>query len=169
MATPRVTNEESYLFQKFLRGAVGTNNIDSEARLGYFPAQLIQWRMLGYSGGTFPIDVAIEQAAAVVVLGSDLKSESAGFAYRVIQATTKNETRVVVAGSAQHIDQSYEQLRKYRPAARPGSWPSLDKGHPGGKGLENRAFIDADTAESSLRSARPSTESPSSRSPRRAA
>ena len=98
IGSPRVTNEESYLFQKFLRGAVGTNNIDSEARLGFLPSQVIQYEMLGYSGGTYPMD-AIETADAVVVIGSDLKGESAGFAYRVIQAATKNNAKLVLVNS----------------------------------------------------------------------
>ncbi|MDD2542404.1 MAG: molybdopterin-dependent oxidoreductase, partial [Desulfuromonadaceae bacterium] len=98
IGSPRVTNEESYLFQKFLRGALGSNNIDSEARLGYLPSQVIQWEMLGYSGGTFSMDV-IEKATAIIVIGADLKAESAGFAYRVIQAATKNNAKLVVAGS----------------------------------------------------------------------
>lgn len=98
IGSPRVTNEESYLFQKFFRAALGSNNIDSEARLGYLPSQVIQWEMLGYSGGTFSMDV-IEKAAAVVVIGADLKAESAGFAYRVIQAVTRNDARLVLANS----------------------------------------------------------------------
>ncbi|MDD5285966.1 MAG: molybdopterin-dependent oxidoreductase [Desulfuromonadaceae bacterium] len=98
IGSPRVTNEESYLFQRFFRAALGSNNIDSEARLGYLPSQVIQWEMLGYSGGTYSMDV-IEKAAAVVVIGSDLKAESAGFAYRVIQAVTKNDARLVLANS----------------------------------------------------------------------
>ena len=98
IGSPRVTNEESYLFQKFMRGAVGTNNIDSEARLGFLPSQIIQYEMLGYSGGTFGME-AIEKATAVVVIGADLKAESAGFAYRVIQAATKNNAKLVLAGS----------------------------------------------------------------------
>ncbi len=98
IGSPRVTTEESYLFQKFLRGALGSNNIDSEARLGYLPAQEVQWKMLGYSGGTNGMD-AIEKATAIVVIGADLKAESAGFAYRVIQAATKNDAKLVLAGS----------------------------------------------------------------------
>jgi formate dehydrogenase alpha subunit len=98
IGSPRVTNEESYLFQKFLRGALGSNNIDSEARLGYLPAQVIQWEMLGYSGGTCGME-AIEKATAIIVIGADLKAESAGFAYRAIQAATKNDAKLVLAGS----------------------------------------------------------------------
>ena len=98
IGSPRVTNEENYLFQKLFRGALGSNNIDSEARLGYLPSQVLQWRMVGYSGGTTGM-AAIEKAATVIVLGADLKAESPGFAYRVIQASTKNNAKVVVASS----------------------------------------------------------------------
>jgi len=146
IGSPRVTNEESYLFQKFLRGAVGTNNIDSEARLGYFPAQLTQWRMLGYSGGTSAMD-AIEQATAVVVLGSDLKSESAGFAYRVIQAATKNDARVVVAGSRPSwINSHANSFLQYRPGSEAWLVAGLNKAILA-EGLENKDFIAADTKE----------------------
>ena len=33
LSSARCTNEENYLFQKFLRAAVGTNNVDHCARL----------------------------------------------------------------------------------------------------------------------------------------
>ncbi|GFE62353.1 molybdopterin-dependent oxidoreductase [Geobacter sp. AOG2] len=146
IGSPRVTNEESYLFQKFLRGAVGTNNVDSEARLGYFPAQLIQWRMLGYSGGTYTMD-AIEQASAVVILGSDLKSESAGFAYRMIQAATKNDAKVVVAGArATWINSYANSFLQYRPGSEAWLVTGLNKAILA-EGFENKEFIAADTKE----------------------
>ena len=117
IGSPRVTNEESYLFQKFLRGAVGTNNIDSEARLGYLPSQVIQYEMLGYSGGTYAMD-AIEKAAAVIVIGGDLKAESPGFAYRVIQAATKNDARLIVATSrVSSINKFANAFLQYRPGS----------------------------------------------------
>ena len=117
IGSPRVTNEESYLFQKFLRGAVGTNNIDSEARLGFFPAQVVQHEMLGYSGGTYAMDT-IEKASAVVVLGSDLKGESPGFAYRVIQAATKNDAKLVMATSrATSMNKFANAFLQYRPGS----------------------------------------------------
>ena len=117
IGSPRVTNEENYLFQKFLRGALGSNNIDSEARLGYLPAQVIQWEMLGYSGGTYGME-AIEKATAIVVIGADLKAESAGFAYRAIQAATKNDAKLVLAGSR---DSSMNKFANAFLQCRPGS------------------------------------------------
>ena len=54
LGSPRVTNEESFLFQKFLRAAVGSNNIDSEARLGFAQAQSQMLRRFGFSGASTP-------------------------------------------------------------------------------------------------------------------
>ncbi len=146
IGSPRVTNEESYLFQKFLRGAVGTNNIDSEARLGYFPAQIIQHEMLGYSGGTRAMD-AIEQATAVVVIGADLKAESAGFAYRVIQASGRNNAKLVVATSrATSMNKFANAFLQYRSGSEAWLAAGLNKAILA-EGLENKAFIAADTKE----------------------
>lgn len=140
IGSPRVTNEESYLFQKFLRAAVGTNNIDSEARLGFLPAQVIQYEMLGYSGGTFPMD-AIEKATAVIVIGADLKAESPGFAYRVIQAATKNDAKLVVATSrATSMNKFANAFLQYRPGSEAFLVAGLNKALIA-EGLQNTAFI----------------------------
>ena len=149
-----MTNEESYLFQKFLRGAVGTNNIDSEARLGYFPAQVIQYEMLGYSGGTYAMD-AIENASAVIVIGGDLKGESAGFAYRVIQAATKNDAKLVLATArATSMNKFANVFLQYRPGSEAWLVAGLNKAILA-EGLENKEFIEnnakgLDTLQASL-------------------
>jgi predicted molibdopterin-dependent oxidoreductase YjgC len=39
IASPRCTNEDNYVFQKFMRTTIGTNNIDSTARMGFAGAQ----------------------------------------------------------------------------------------------------------------------------------
>lgn len=117
IGSARVTNEDSYLFQKFFRGALGSNNIDSEARLGYLPSQILQWELLGYSGGTFDMNT-IEKANSIVVIGADLKPESAGFAYRVIKAVNKNDAKLVL------INSRGTSMNKYANAflqCRPGS------------------------------------------------
>jgi len=145
IGSPRVTNEESYLFQKFLRAAVGTNNIDSEARLGFFPAQVIQHEMLGYSGGTYAMDV-IEKATAVIVIGADLKAESPGFAYRVIQAATKNDARLVVATSrATSMNKFANAFLQYRPGSEAFLVAGLNKAVLA-EGLAHTAFVEKNTA-----------------------
>lgn len=96
IGSPRVTNEENYLFQKLFRGAIGTNNIDSEARFGYAKAQDILRKALGTTGATATID-KVDHAGAVLVFGADLNAEATGLEYRVIKATTKNDARLVLA------------------------------------------------------------------------
>lgn len=98
ISSPRITNEENYLFAKLITQGIGSPNLDSEARLGYAQAQEIQRKMIGMTGGTAAMD-AIEQADCVIVLGSDLKAESAGFGYRVIQAATKHDAKLLIASA----------------------------------------------------------------------
>jgi len=100
LGSPRVTNEESFLFQKFLRSAVGTNNIDSEARLGFAQAQAQLLRKFGVSGASTTID-KLEDAQAIIVIGTDLNAESTGTEYRVIKAATKKDAKLVLANMRQ--------------------------------------------------------------------
>ena len=115
LGSSRVTNEESYLFQKLMRGAVGTNNIDSDARLGYAPAQAILRKMFDLSGASAAID-RIDKAGAVLVIGCDLNAEATGLEYRVIKAATKNDASLVVANMRDVKLKKYAQSHlKYRP------------------------------------------------------
>ena len=98
IGSPRVTNEESFLFAKLIKEAVGSANLDSEARLGYAQAMELQAKMIGMTGATRPMD-ALEQAGCIIVLGSDLKAESAGFGYRAIKAATKHDAKLVIASA----------------------------------------------------------------------
>jgi len=95
LGSPRVTVEENFLFQKFLRVAVGTNNIDSEARLGYAQAQSQMLRRFGFSGASATLD-RLDQAEAILVFGTDLNAEATGAEYRVIRAVTKKDAKLVL-------------------------------------------------------------------------
>ena len=95
LGSPRVTNEENFLFQKFLREAVGTANIDSEARLGYAQAQAQMTRRFGFTGASKGID-ALDSAQAILVFGCDLNAEATGAEYRVIKAATKKDAKLVL-------------------------------------------------------------------------
>ena len=95
LGSPRVTNEESFLFQKFLRVAVGTNNIDSEARLGFAQAQKQLVERFGFSGASATID-RLDDAEAIIVFGCDLNAEATGSEYRVIKAATKRDAKLLL-------------------------------------------------------------------------
>ena len=52
IASPRCTNEDNYVFQKFMRTVIGTNNIDSTARTGYAGAQRFIENIFGQGGNS---------------------------------------------------------------------------------------------------------------------
>jgi len=115
IASPRVTNEENFLFQKFMRTAVGTNNIDSEARFGYAVAQTVLRNKLGLTGASSTID-RIDNAGAVLVIGADLNAEATATEYRVIKAAFKNDAKLVVANMRQvKLRKFANSMLQYKP------------------------------------------------------
>ena len=115
IASPRLTNEENFLFQKFMRIGVGSNNIDSEACFGYAGAQAVLRAKLGLTGASATID-KINNAGAVLVIGTDLNAESTGTEYRVINAAFKNDAKLVVANMRQVKLRKYaNSMLQYRP------------------------------------------------------
>ncbi len=96
IASPRVTNEENFLFARLIKDAVGSPNLDSEARLGFAAAIGVLGSQLGIDGASATID-RIDNADAILVIGTDLNAESTGVEYRVIKAATKNDAKLVVA------------------------------------------------------------------------
>ena len=96
ISSPRITNEESYLFQKVLGNVIGTGNIASEASFGYGIAAEVLQKTLGFTGASATID-KIDNAGAVFVIGSDLNAEATNIEYRVIQAATKHDAKLVLA------------------------------------------------------------------------
>jgi len=144
IGSPRVTNEENYLFQKLLRQGMGTGNIDSEARLGYAQAQKVLKEVFGFTGASRQID-AIDRAEAVLVLGCDLNAESTGVEYRVIKAATKNDARLVLANLRDVKLRKYANTHlKYAPGAELALVSGLIKALLD-EGLENGEFVSAMT------------------------
>lgn len=96
IASPRLTNEENFLLAKLIKEVIGSPNLDSEAGFGFTSAIGILKNQLGIDGASATID-RIDRADAVLIIGSDLNSESTGMEYRVIKAATKNDAKLVVA------------------------------------------------------------------------
>jgi NADH-quinone oxidoreductase chain G len=70
IASARCMNEENYLFQKLMRTAFNTNNIDSIARLGVAGARAFLDGLLGGGSTANPIS-GIAASGAVLVTGGD--------------------------------------------------------------------------------------------------
>jgi len=70
IASARCTNEDNYVFQKFFRAALNSNNIDSIARSGFDVSQRYIESVLG-QGATANIISGITKSEGVIVIGGD--------------------------------------------------------------------------------------------------
>jgi len=117
LGSPRLTNEENYLFQKLFRAAVGTNNIDSEARFGALRALKALDRTLGLKGASNRI-AKIGQAEAVLVFGSDVTAEAPAIDWQIEQACRKRDGKLVVANMRRvKLVRYAESFLQYRPGS----------------------------------------------------
>ncbi len=131
VGSPRATNEANYLFQKFFRAGLGTNNIDNPARLHYMKAiaalaQVFGWpKISGVAGPagkkapfTSPYTVAegtkgqgfsfvlgtldeLPQADLALVIGADLTPEMPPLGWAVMKARQNEAFKLIVANPRQ--------------------------------------------------------------------
>jgi len=102
IASPRCTNEENYVFQKFLRVGCGSNNIDSLSRLGFAAAQRVLEDLLG-TGITANELSAIDGCDAILVAGGDPTVINPILGLAVRQAG-RGGARIGVLGRAPGLD-----------------------------------------------------------------
>lgn len=99
LITARCTNEELYLFQKLMRVAFRTNNLDSSARYGHMNFVRASKHALGV--GRTPNDWEdLTKAKAVVVIGSNLTETNPLTSVRIKEAIRVYKAQVVVFDSA---------------------------------------------------------------------
>jgi formate dehydrogenase alpha subunit len=70
ISSAKCTNEDNYIFQKFSRVALGTNNIDNQARLYMSPSNAGLTRSLGMGVMTNPIE-EINGSSCILVIDND--------------------------------------------------------------------------------------------------
>jgi formate dehydrogenase alpha subunit len=115
ITSPRLTNEDNFLFRKLMREVIGTSNIASEADLGYVQAMEAMKERLGIVGTSATID-SIDRAEALLVIGSNLNAEATGIEYRVIKAATKGDATLVLANMRDVKLKKFSNCHlKYRP------------------------------------------------------
>lgn len=70
LASSRATNEDCWVMQRFMRAAIGTNNIDNCSRVCHSPTSFALRRSMGYSGATGSFD-DIEASDVLFILGAN--------------------------------------------------------------------------------------------------
>jgi len=109
----KLTNEESYLFQKFVRVALGTNNVDH--RIG--SKHLLPGSSLRDNGHVFGMvnSIAeIEKAQLMLVLGCDLENEHPILNLRVIKSVRSGNSLVAANSKSTRLSRFAEDDLIYK-------------------------------------------------------
>ena len=116
ISSSRCTNEENYLMQKFIRAAVGTNNIDGCARVCHAPTALgMQWTF-GTGAATNSIE-DLQHTDCIMVIGANPTNAHPVTGAKLKQHAIKSKTTIV-------IDPRTTKIAKYAThhlAIRPGT------------------------------------------------
>jgi formate dehydrogenase alpha subunit len=99
-SSAKCTNEENYVFQKFFRAVIGTNNVDHCARLCHASTVTGLVRAFGSGAMTNSID-ELKNAACIFIIGSNTSEAHPVIALDVKEAVVKNGTRLIVADPRQ--------------------------------------------------------------------
>jgi formate dehydrogenase major subunit len=95
LGSSRATNEENYVTQKFARLVLGTNNVDSCARVCHTASAAAMKLMLGAGAATNSFD-DIEQARLILVCGANATENHPIVGARIKQAARRGAQLIVV-------------------------------------------------------------------------
>jgi formate dehydrogenase alpha subunit len=96
LSSAKCTNEENYIFQKFIRAVIGTNNVDHCARLCHASTVAGLARAFGSGAMTNSID-ELKNAACIFIIGSNTSEAHPVIALNIKEAIVKNGARLIIA------------------------------------------------------------------------
>jgi len=96
LSSAKCTNEDNYVFQKFIRVAIGTNNVDHCARLCHASTVAGLARAFGSGAMTNSID-EFKNARCIFVIGSNTSEAHPVIALSVKEAAVRNDAELIVA------------------------------------------------------------------------
>lgn len=107
IASPRCSNEDNYVFQKFMRMSCGSNNIDSISRTGFAAAQKYFEDLLG-QGITANIIDGLKNSDAILVLGGDPTAINPVLGLSIREAFRRG-AKVLVVGNSKGLERFCSQ------------------------------------------------------------
>jgi len=96
LSSAKCTNEDNYVFQKFMRACVGTNNVDHCARLCHASTVAGLARAFGSGAMTNSID-ELKHARCIFVIGSNTTEAHPVIALNIKEAVVNNGAKLIVA------------------------------------------------------------------------
>jgi len=96
LSSAKCTNEDNYVFQKFIRAGIGTNNVDHCARLCH--ASTVAGLARTFGSGAMTNSIAeLKNAKCIFVIGSNTSEAHPVIALSVKEAEVKNGAKLIVA------------------------------------------------------------------------
>lgn len=139
-ASAKCTNEENYLFQKFIRAVIGTNNVDHCARLCHAPTVAGLARALGSGAMTNTIS-DITEAEVILVIGSNTTEAHPIIGLKIKEAIRKRGAKLIVIDPREIPLVEFASLHLRQ---KPGTDVAVINGminHIIKEGLEDKEFI----------------------------
>ena len=99
LITARCTNEELYAFQKFMRGVIGTNHIDSSARYGYINGVKALQRVQGIHRWAVTFDDIVD-ADVVLLVGTSVTETNPITGLKIKQGIKQKGTKLITLETA---------------------------------------------------------------------
>ena len=100
LVSGRCTNEELYLFQKFMRLTIGTNNLDSSARYGHVNGVQAMRRVQGTHRWTVSFE-DITEADVLLLVGTNITEANPITGLKVKEAVKKHDAKLLTIEAIQ--------------------------------------------------------------------
>ncbi|HWR59638.1 MAG TPA: molybdopterin-dependent oxidoreductase [Thermodesulfovibrionales bacterium] len=97
IGSPRCTNEDNYIFQKFMRNVIGSDNIDSSAAFGYGVAEKAWEKAFSLTGHKIDLKSPLGKEV-ILVIESDLSVTHPIFGMNLLKAKREG-SKLIVADS----------------------------------------------------------------------
>ncbi len=95
ISSSRGTNEENYLFQKWMRACIGTNHIDNGARLSSGASLSGMMASTGWGAMTHEMD-GIAQSDLILIVGADPYDDNLIFSNKMRKAIRERNARIIL-------------------------------------------------------------------------
>jgi formate dehydrogenase alpha subunit len=95
ISSSRATNEDNYLFQKWMRACIGTNHIDNGARLSNGHALQGMMASVGQGAMTHSIE-DVAKADLILLVGADVYDDNLIFSNKMREAMRKNNAKIIL-------------------------------------------------------------------------
>ncbi len=109
LASARLTNEDLYMFQKFMRMSIGTNQIDSSIRYGHINAATAMVKVQGTARWTISYEHVV-QAHTILLLGTNLTETNPIVGLKVKEAVKKGGAQLITVESTVPVIQTISNI-----------------------------------------------------------